>query len=347
MCCPYDSSVVSQSGTPNGGNVQVLSRKGIPPQIFLQRSCQPLALGGDTPGQQHHLGAEDVDQVGDPFPQTADVVFHHFPRLRVALIHGVKGQLAGHFLLGTMAKLEKQSFPMGLSGFPCLPNESGGAAVGEVLGIGKSTAFRLLATLEMRNFVVKDDNNKYRLGMKFTYFGTMVLSRMEIIRRARPFLEKLSLLTNADTHLAIWDENYSVRFIDKVSGNAPVGVDSYVGMLRRSYATASGKVLLASLPKPEAEAYLTSEKLIPQTPVTTTDPQKLMKLLEEIRKSGVCVSKDEDELGFTCIASPITGKDGKAIASVSISGTNAAMSVEGSHYKEMVTDTAKKISAAL
>lgn len=93
--------------------------------------------------------------------------------------------------------------------------------------------------------------------------------------------------------------------------------------------------------------YLTSEKLIPQTPVTTTDPQKLMKLLEQIRQSGVCVSRDEDEFGFTCIASPITGKDGKAIASVSISGTNTAMNMEGSHYKEMVMDTAKKISMAL
>lgn len=221
------------------------------------------------------------------------------------------------------------------------------SAVGEALEIGKSTAFRLLTTLEIRNFVVKSKSNQYSLGTKFTYFGSMVLSRLDIIHRARPYLEKLSILTDSDTHLVIRDEDYSVRFIDKVSAKSSIAVDSYVGMPRKSYVTASGKILLAYLPEAEMDNYLSTETFTPQTPFTVVEPNALKSILMDIRKDGVCVSKDEDELGFTCIAAPILDRDGQAIASISISGTNTAINSNGNHYKEMVIDAANKISMAL
>jgi DNA-binding IclR family transcriptional regulator len=219
-------------------------------------------------------------------------------------------------------------------------------SVGKALEIGKSTAFRLLSTLEMRNFVEKDDNNKYGLSTKFAYFGTKVLSRLEIISRARPFLEKLSQITNTDAHLVIWDENHFVRYIDKV-GSTSLGVDSYVGMLRKSYATASGKVLLAYLPENDLNSYLVSEAFTPQTPFTIVNPEMLRKTLSVIKSEGVCISIDEDEIGFTCIAAPIFDKSGSVIAAVSISGVNSHMDTFCDRFKEIVVDMSLKISTVI
>jgi DNA-binding IclR family transcriptional regulator len=219
-------------------------------------------------------------------------------------------------------------------------------SVGKALEIGKSTAFRLLSTLKMRNFVTRDDNNKYGLSTKFAYFGTKVLSRLEIISRAHPFLEKLSLLTNADAHLVIWDENHFVRYIDKVSTNS-LGVDTYVGMLRKSYATASGKVLLAYMPEIELNNYLNSEIFTPQTPFTIVNPEMLRRTLVSIKNEGACVSIDEDEIGFTCIAAPVFDKAGSVTAAVSISGINSHMDAFCDRFKEIVVDTSLKISTVI
>ena len=197
----------------------------------------------------------------------------------------------------------------------------------------------------MRHFVHKNSNAQYRLGTKFCYFGNRVLSRMDIIRCAHPYLEKLYSLTGADVHLAIWDEEYSIRFIDKVPSSNPIGADTYVGYLGKCYSTASGKVLLASLPQTEIDFILNNIVLEPRTPKTITDPNVLRQTLEEIRTKGFCVSKDEDELGFTCIAVPIF-KSGVAVASLNITGTNNFMSTADNHFSEIVKNIAEKISLA-
>lgn len=223
--------------------------------------------------------------------------------------------------------------------------EMNAASVAQSLSIGKSTAFRLLSTLEMRHFVNRDNNARYRLGIKFSYFGTMALERLDIIRFARPFLEKIYNLTGADAHLAIWDEHYNIRFIDKVPTNNPMGADTYIGYLTKCYTTAVGKVLLAYLSTDEVNDYLDNTILEPQTPRTITNSSLLRQKLDDIRKSGVCTSQDEDELGFTCIAAPIFYRE-KVIAAISITGINSHMSREGDLFRDMVIDTAAKISSA-
>ena len=63
--------------------------------------------------------------------------------------------------------------------------------IAEKLELGKSSVFRLVATLEARGFVKKDKYGRCRLGMKFSYFGSVVLARMEILQASRPHLEEL------------------------------------------------------------------------------------------------------------------------------------------------------------
>lgn len=217
-------------------------------------------------------------------------------------------------------------------------------AISQALSIGKSTAFRLLATLEINDFVKKSANNRYRLAMKFSYLGSKVLLRLEITRIAHPLLEKLSAVTGEAAHLVIWDENNLVRYVDKVSASTSVSMDSYIGMLKECYTTATGKVLLAYKSDEFIEEYLKNITLVSLTPFTVTDIETLRRYLLEIRQSGYCLSRDEDELGFTCYAAPIFDSSQIAVAAISVSGPTPRMLEEKRNLKEIITNTARNLS---
>ncbi|MEI3233648.1 MAG: MarR family transcriptional regulator [Intestinibacter bartlettii] len=48
----------------------------------------------------------------------------------------------------------------------CEHGELAISEIGKFLNVGKSTAFRLLTTLQSKNYVYKDKNSKYRLSPK-------------------------------------------------------------------------------------------------------------------------------------------------------------------------------------
>ena len=105
--------------------------------------------------------------------------------------------------------------------------------IADGLDLGKSSVFRLVATLEARGFVKKDKYGRCRLGMKFSYFGSVVLARMEILQASRPYLEELQRNVHETVHLAIWDDDWNIRFIDKIDGGIEMCIrDSlYTGRL--------------------------------------------------------------------------------------------------------------------
>jgi IclR family KDG regulon transcriptional repressor len=117
--------------------------------------------------------------------------------------------------------------------------------IAHYMHMGKSTAFRLLATLEGRSFVDKIENSKYRLGIKLASIGGIVLNRMEIIRVAHPFLVKLTEQSVETSHLVILYNNTKVQFIDKVSSPSTIRMESRIGLVRSAHVIGTGKVLLA------------------------------------------------------------------------------------------------------
>ena len=64
------------------------------------------------------------------------------------------------------------------------------------------------------------------------------------------------------------------------------------------------------------------------TEKTITSWEKLLEELQKIRQEGYAVDDEELELGLTCVAAPILGKDGEAIAALSISGPTARVKSE-------------------
>ncbi|MEG6615103.1 IclR family transcriptional regulator [Peptococcaceae bacterium 1198_IL3148] len=226
--------------------------------------------------------------------------------------------------------------------------ELGASEVARLMGMGKSTAFRLLSTLEGRRFVSKTENNKYRLGIHLVSIGSLVIHRMEIVRVVHPYLLNLSQQCNETAHLVVWNDDTRVQFIDKVqSSSSSIRMESMVGMCRRAHLTGTGKVLLAYQNEGAIEHYIKVVDFSPKTAHSITNGEQLLQSLEEIRRQGYGCDEDESEIGLTCFAAPIMDLSGHALAAISVSGPGERMNARRQELINLVKIAAAEISQSL
>ena len=70
----------------------------------------------------------------------------------------------------------------------------------------------------------------------------------------------------------------------------------------------------------EIERLIRTQKPRARTRHTITDPQRLKRELEAVRKKGIAQDKEELNLGVKCVAAPIRNRSGAVVAAISLSG---------------------------
>ncbi|MGI8416933.1 MAG: IclR family transcriptional regulator domain-containing protein [Nakamurella sp.] len=99
-----------------------------------------------------------------------------------------------------------------------------------------------------------------------------------------------------------------------------------VGARRPAHATAMGRVLLADLAAAELDDYLATTHLDQLLPRTLTQPTKLRKELDLVRRSGYALVNQELEEGL--VAVPVPVRAGRARAAINLSTHIGRKSVE-------------------
>ncbi|MDD4389749.1 MAG: IclR family transcriptional regulator [Eubacteriales bacterium] len=215
------------------------------------------------------------------------------------------------------------------------------------MGINRSTAFRMLVTLEKRGFLTKKENAKYRLGGKIFSLGQVAYSRMELIPLVHPYLEVLTEKTKETSHLVIMDDANHIVFVDKIIGTLSLKMDTPVGLRLSAHATATGKSILAYKPQEFVEKYIEEADFTPHTKKSIADGKALIKELELIRERGYAVDDEETEIGLTCYGVPIIDASGNPIAAISSSGPTSRMAANHEKYVKVLQESVKKISGSV
>lgn len=228
----------------------------------------------------------------------------------------------------TIVKQDKAAIQSVDRSLAILEHLSGGASsvseVAEALGIHKSTAFRLLATLETRGFVTQEaERGKYRLGMTLVHLAATVTADLDLGRLARPICKALSETAQETVNLAVLEQNQVIN-IDQVIGSSGVVSVNWTGRRNPIHCTSTGKVLLAYLP--DTKKYL--ENLEPCTKYSVTDAKKLEEQLGDIHTHGYGFTIEELELGLSAVAAPIWSAKNDVIAAVCISGPSYRITKE-------------------
>ena len=191
------------------------------------------------------------------------------------------------------------------------------------LGLTRSTTHRYVATLAALGYLQQDDaTKKYRLGARVLDLGFSVLASLELREIAGPYLRRLTDATGHTSNLAIRDDT-DVILIDRVRGRPGryhhLESSLHAGSRLPSYCSATGKALLAFLPRPDLDRILDRIDLVQRGPRTLTSKADLLVNLTQVRRTGVAVNDEELDLALRSIAAPIRSRSGEVVAAVNVS----------------------------
>ncbi|MGH3949886.1 MAG: IclR family transcriptional regulator [Pseudonocardiaceae bacterium] len=196
---------------------------------------------------------------------------------------------------------------------------SGVTDVGNELGVHKSTAFRLLSTLERRGLVEQHaDSGKYRLGTGLAHLARGIAMDPGITQQARVGCEWLARQTDETVTLTVLEESECVT-IDQIVSTSTVISRSWLGRRTPVHCTSPGKVFLAFLPD-EAQAGFVGRAHERFTERTITAPARLRAEIERVRAVGYATTFDEFEDGLAAAAAPVRAADGMVVAAIGVSG---------------------------
>jgi DNA-binding IclR family transcriptional regulator len=196
--------------------------------------------------------------------------------------------------------------------------EAGVTEIAGELGVHKSTAFRLVTTLEGHRLVEQtSERGRYRLGVGVLRLAGATTARLDLVQEARPVCRQLAADTGETVNIAVLSES-SALYLDQIAGSSALQPHNWVGQHIPLHATSNGKVLLSGLADQRVTEVLGT--LPRYTSLTITKKAKLRAELEHVRERGYAVAVDELEEGLTAVAAPIRNVHGDVVASISVSG---------------------------
>jgi DNA-binding IclR family transcriptional regulator len=244
-----------------------------------------------------------------------------------------------------------QSLDRGLVILEAVANSSDPISLNELtdlVGIDRSSVFRLAFTLKRRGFLAYPAGRKdfilgpalWRLSHRYDW-GTM------LIRVSQEYVKQLARRTNETVHLAI-REGRNALFIDHASANHVIAVSGQTGEMVPLHCTAHGKALLAGLDRAELRRIFGDSPLPVYTKSTIGTIAGLAEKCAEIQARGYATDDAEYREGLRCVAAPIRAQKGMVVGSIGISAPLERFPVERyAECSEQVRAIADEVSARL
>ncbi|MFE7650935.1 IclR family transcriptional regulator [Streptomyces phaeoluteigriseus] len=183
-------------------------------------------------------------------------------------------------------------------------------------GLSLTTAHRLVTALTGWGALERDASGVYHVGLRLWEIAALAPRGLALRQAALPYLEDLYEATHENVQLAVRDGS-EVVYTEWLSGHSAVGVHIRVGARWPLHVTGVGLALLAHSP-PDVQAAYCEAPLEACTDHTLTDPQRLRRVLAEVRRTGVAVSSRQVTDDALSVAAPVRGPDGAVVAAVSV-----------------------------
>jgi len=188
----------------------------------------------------------------------------------------------------------------------------------EACDLNRSTAWRLLATLDAHGLIERDPvSQRYSLGYALLRIAASA-DVAPLVRRSHPVLEGLARETGEATNLAV-ARRFHLVYVDQVDP-PQIMAPNWYGRPVPLHATSTGKAYLAFLSPEERKAAL-PQKLERYTDTTVTDRRRLEQQLLQIRRDGWATCVGELEESLFGASAPVLSKQGRPVAIVSVWGT--------------------------
>jgi IclR family acetate operon transcriptional repressor len=189
----------------------------------------------------------------------------------------------------------------------------------DLIGINRSSVFRLANTLRQRRFLANPNGSKdyilgptaWRLSRRY---GRNVLATF-----FHQYLRDLSSTLGETSHFAVREGTHAFFIDHHLPTGQVVSVAGQTGEFAPLHCTAHGKALLADCSAKELKELFGPASLHAYSRNTVTSPTKLARILTRVRAAGFAVDDAEYLAEVRCIAAPIRDPQGEIVASVGIS----------------------------
>jgi DNA-binding IclR family transcriptional regulator len=208
-------------------------------------------------------------------------------------------------------------------------------------GLAKSTTSRLLAALERGNLLEREENGGYVAGSLFWLYAARHDPWDQLVRLARPTMERIGRDTQESVHLSVLRGDRVVQ-VAQVDSQYLLGTRDWTQVDVPAHTSSLGKIFLAwGALSPSATGL---ERV---TPRTLTTPAALERDGATTRKRGYAVTVDELEEGLTGVAVPVRGARGDVVAALGISGPTSRLDGRVEELGRNLVTRASEIAAVL
>lgn len=192
-------------------------------------------------------------------------------------------------------------------------------ALARELEIPRSTVYHLLATLEAHGFVVHlPQERRWALGMSAFELAGGYARQEPLARLGRPVVAALADRVGESAHLAVMSGRDVLYIVEERAARRPALVTD-VGVRLPAHLTATGRAMLAALPRPQVRAlYPDAGAFTDRTGRGPARPAELREVLRAVRQSGAATEDGEVTPGFRSVAAAVCDHAGWPVASVAV-----------------------------
>ena len=219
-------------------------------------------------------------------------------------------------------------------------------AVAREAGLPKATAYRLLAAPSGWGWSPRTSAPRPTgRGSSWSPWPTGSWSRWTFAPPPIPTFEPLAREAGHSALAGVLEEG-SVVYVDIAPGRQPLRVHTRIGARRPLHVSSIGKAITAFLPAPEAARALDACDFAPHTAHTIADRGRFEAGLEDVRRAGWAMVRDEDAIGTSSVAEPVLDWSTRPAGAVAVALPTATLTdPELGRVVAALTQTCRAISS--
>jgi DNA-binding IclR family transcriptional regulator len=224
-------------------------------------------------------------------------------------------------------------------------DELGVSDIARRIGVAKSTAHRLLASLCARGVAEQNpENGRYRLGLHLLELGQLTQRRMRLPSVALPLLEELRQTSGYSVYLSIAD-GADVVHVVRLGTLPGMHLIAPAASPLPAHCTAAGKALAAH--NADLARACRTGGFPPLTPRSLRTTEQFDWALAMTRRTGLATDVDEAVPGVSSLASPVLNSASHAVAAVTLAGPTVEFGRDAGRTSRLVLVTARRLARAL
>ena len=198
----------------------------------------------------------------------------------------------------------------------------------EETGFPKPTVFRMLQTLETAGLIIRQsDKRQYGTGTRLRRFAESLLLNATQVGTRHAVLQALVDDLGETCNITALSGN-EILYLDRVETQEPLRFNLQSGSRVPIHCSASGKVLLANMPRAQRHKLLRYAPLKRLTANTITTLEELDEELKRVQSVGFAIDNEEFMSGLVCMAIAVPSAHGRSNQCVAVQAPAMRMTAE-------------------